>query len=142
MTDINIGAITEALNDKEDRDLKNTDTGSGADAVIEFQNPTAENDYTWYKKYASGRVEQGGYYTNVQTSAQASINISLVKEMANTNYHLITTIDKGTLNNDSSQKYCCNAKRDDFTTTTFAVSIDSTSYIKGMYWEVKGMAQG
>lgn len=60
MSDINIGAITEALNDKTDRDLMNVDTGVGADAVIEYQMPTAENNYTWYRKYKSGWVEQGG----------------------------------------------------------------------------------
>ena len=32
---------------------------------IEFQAPTAENGYTWYRKYADGWVEQGGRgYTN------------------------------------------------------------------------------
>lgn len=29
--------------------------------VIEFQEPTAANNYTWYRKYADGWVEQGGY---------------------------------------------------------------------------------
>ena len=60
MSDINIGAITEALNDKSDRDLRNVDNTAGADAVIEYQVPTAENGYTWYRKYKSGWVEQGG----------------------------------------------------------------------------------
>lgn len=31
-----------------------------ADYVIASQNPTAENGYTWYRKYKSGWVEQGG----------------------------------------------------------------------------------
>ena len=33
---------------------------SGADYVIAWQSPTAENNYTWYRKYRSGWVEQGG----------------------------------------------------------------------------------
>ena len=37
MTDINIGQITEALNDKTDRDLQNVNNTAGADAVIEYQ---------------------------------------------------------------------------------------------------------
>lgn len=60
MSDINIGAITEALNDKTDRDMRNVDNTAGADAVIEYQEPTADNSYTWYRKYKSGWVEQGG----------------------------------------------------------------------------------
>lgn len=34
---------------------------SGSDYVIEYQMPTAENNYTWYRKYKSDWVEQGGY---------------------------------------------------------------------------------
>ena len=33
---------------------------SGADYVVESQLPTAQNNYTWYRKYKSGWVEQGG----------------------------------------------------------------------------------
>lgn len=31
------------------------------DYVVAFQRPTAENNYTWYRKYKSGWVEQGGF---------------------------------------------------------------------------------
>ena len=34
--------------------------GGFIDTVVEFQLPTEENNYTWYRKYASGWVEQGG----------------------------------------------------------------------------------
>lgn len=89
MPDINIGAITEALNDKEDRNLRNTDIGSGADAVIEFQTPTAENGYTWYRKYASGWVEQGGSITGWSSRENVG-SITLLVEMADTNYVVFT----------------------------------------------------
>lgn len=41
-------------------------SGGGAlpeniDYVVEWQTPTAENNYTWYRKYASGWIEQGQY---------------------------------------------------------------------------------
>ena len=36
------------------------------DFVIESQLPTAENNYTWYRKYKSGWVEQGGLYQKAQ----------------------------------------------------------------------------
>ena len=35
-------------------------TLKGYDYVIESQLPTAQNNYTWYRKYKSGWVEQGG----------------------------------------------------------------------------------
>lgn len=82
MTDINVGAITEALNDKTDRDLQNVDNTAGADAVIEYQMPTAENNYTWYRKYKSGWVEQGGLVT--YDANPKTINFPV--EMADTNY--------------------------------------------------------
>ena len=87
MTDINIGEITEALNDKSDRDMRNVDNTAGADAVIEYQVPTADNNYTWYRKYKSGWVEQGGYVTN------APVTINLPVEMADTNYTAIKIVN-------------------------------------------------
>ena len=79
MADINIGAITEALNDKSDRDLRNVDTTAKADAVIDYQEPTADNGYTWYRKYKSGWVEQGGCLLNAATGAHT---ITIPIEMA------------------------------------------------------------
>lgn len=60
MADIDIAKILEALNNKEDIDQRNVDTTAKADAVIDYQEPTSANNYTWYRKYASGWVEQGG----------------------------------------------------------------------------------
>ena len=51
-----------------------------ADYVIEYQTPTAENDYTWYRKYKSGWIEQGGIYN--------SADLTFVVEMADSNYYL------------------------------------------------------
>ena len=70
---IELGGITESLNDKTDRDMQNVDTISGADAVIEYQVPTADNGYTWYRKYKSGWVEQGGI-ASASGNAEASGN--------------------------------------------------------------------
>lgn len=88
MTDINIGAITEALNDKTDRDMRNVDNTAGADAVIEYQMPTAENYYTWYRKYKSGWVEQGGVVSK-PNSTQVQVTIPVV--MSDTNYRVLVT---------------------------------------------------
>lgn len=42
------------------------------DWVVESQLPTAENNYTWYRKYKSGWVEMGGCITN-QNDGQVHI---------------------------------------------------------------------
>lgn len=96
MADINVGQLAEAINDKTDRDLMNVDTGVGADAVIEYQMPTAENNYTWYRKYKSGWVEQGGYvdgnyshtFSGTYMSSYTATTITLPVEMANTNVNI------------------------------------------------------
>lgn len=46
--------------------------------IIEFQAPTAGNNYTWYRKYADGWVEQGG------SSGYGTINLPVT--MADANY--------------------------------------------------------
>lgn len=79
MADINTGAFSEALNLKADIDLRNIDTNK-CDIVIEYQEPDPENDYKWYRLYASGWVEQGG----TADTQNATINLPIL--MANTHY--------------------------------------------------------
>lgn len=97
MAEINIADILNALNDKADRDLRNVDNTAGADTVIEYQAPTAENNYTWYRKYKSGWVEQGGITTTTVISAGYSADRTIVYpiEMADTNYSATFGITKG-----------------------------------------------
>ena len=55
--------------------------------VIEFQAPTAENEYTWYRLYADGWVEQGGHNHAIQADRTGNYNyINLPVTMANANY--------------------------------------------------------
>ena len=56
-------------------------TSNISDYVIESQAPTADNNYTWYRKYKSGWIEQGGC---VSSGAQTAVTFP--KEMADTNY--------------------------------------------------------
>lgn len=42
------------------------------DYVIASQSPTADNNYTWYRKYKSGWVEQGGLQTGSVTIASGA----------------------------------------------------------------------
>ncbi len=62
-----------------------TQGGHMIDCVVAWQVPTAENNYTWYRKYSSGWVEQGGY-TNGGNNTET--NISLSVEMSNAFYSL------------------------------------------------------
>lgn len=52
--------------------------------VIAYQAPTAANNYTWYRKYADGWVEQGG-------SAAAPGTINLPVEMSDGHYVVVIT---------------------------------------------------
>lgn len=61
------GITAETLNGKADTDLGNIPTNY--DYVVESQMPTAANGYTWYRKYKSGWVEQGGRLTMPATNA-------------------------------------------------------------------------
>lgn len=92
MADINIGAISEALNNKSDRDLRNIDAAAGADGVIDYQEPTAENGYTGYMKYATGRLICWG---QLSTGGSGNKLITLPVEMAGTNYATIATRKSG-----------------------------------------------
>lgn len=58
-------------------------TDIAGDWVVESQLPTADNNYTWYRKYKSGWVEMGGQST--------SQTITLPIEMADTNYNIQMT---------------------------------------------------
>ena len=68
------GVTTEALNNKVDK---------GFD-IVEFQEPTAANGYTWYKKYRNGWVEQGGIKKGIANNS--NVNVSLPITMSDTNY--------------------------------------------------------
>ena len=54
--------------------------------VIAFQAPTAQNNYTWYRKYADGWVEQGGY--SASTGSWGTTTINLPVQMRDVYYTL------------------------------------------------------
>ena len=65
---------------KANSDLSNTP--SNIDYVIESQEPTTANGYTWYRKYKSGWVEQGGQKIGNKT-------VSLPITMSDASYETI-----------------------------------------------------
>lgn len=82
------GINTEMFNSKADRELNNIP--SNYDYVVATQEPTSANGYTWFRKYKSGWVEQGGITTFAQHDANTSkVNtVSLPVEMADTQYYV------------------------------------------------------
>ena len=55
------------------------------DYVVEYKNPT-DSDPTWYRKWKSGKLEQGGVVPATEE------NITFLKPFANTNYTVIGNI--------------------------------------------------
>lgn len=69
------GIVAEMFNGKADK-------SDVAHVVIEFQEPTSDNGYTWYRKYADGWVEQGGF----AESSSGDCDVVLPIEMSDTMY--------------------------------------------------------
>ena len=99
--------------------------------VIAFQAPTADNNYTWYRKYNDGWVEQGG----TCTPEYAGTAVSFPTTMANTNYQFQLSVGQGQLTG------TVGAVVDNRTTTGMTVYTNySTGQPNYICWEVKGMA--
>ena len=121
----NVGQITEDVND-----LK-------AHAVVEFQAPTATNNYTWYRKYADGWVEQGGQYIGI-VGVSTGVSITLPVTMTDANYTLNITGEQNSSN--WAGAVIRNGTR---TTTGFQAYVwggGSGDQIRGLCWTVQGMA--
>lgn len=133
MADIDIGKISEALNNKTDRNMRNVDT-SVSDAVIAWQAPTAENDYTWYRKYASGWVEQGGF----AESSSGDYDVVLPVEMSDTMY-CITAMNSAQSDKDAFG-WIFNKNKNTTGFTIGARHSGGTSNYLYANWQVCGMA--
>ena len=106
-----------------------------ADYVIETRVPDSSNGYTWYRKYKSGWVEQGGYIT---TSGDVEKTVTLMLEMANAYYDVRI-----------QREYASSPGSTNANLTAMCVWSLSTTEFKcwdkygtsiGIHWEVKGFA--
>lgn len=123
---ITIGQLTESINNKMDRDGSNAETS--CIFVVSKQDPTAANDYTWYRKYSDGWVEQGGRYTNTQ-----NIFMTMPVEMSDTNYSVVLTYEtNSTINSQYGSVSISTSK----TTTSFTIR-NAGSIYGG--WQVSGI---
>lgn len=105
-------------------------TLQGYDYVIESQLPTADNNYTWYRKYKSGWVEQGGIVPQ-QTSNDYLIVFPI--EMSDTNYIWALNISKNSTDTVSFRVVSCW----NFTTSTMTCRTD-TNFRKS--WSIIGVS--
>lgn len=129
MSDINVGAISEALNNKVDLPSP-TIPQDAVDYVIEMQRPTADNDYIWYRKYKSGWVEQGG---QLSTGGSGDKLITLPVEMSGTNYAAIAIRKSGASTTTNVNVWA----RAPASSTTFNVYASGDTAVN---WFVSGMS--
>lgn len=108
--------------------------------VVEFQEPTSTNNYTWYRKYADGWVEQGSFATNLAWNgygAQSVITLPIV--MKDSNYTVCATMS----NNNSSWNYPgCRGWADSATQIIVGIATlgNDQGTVYKVYWQVSGMA--
>lgn len=135
-----MGAFSDAINQKLDRDLNNLDIAN-TDIIVARQDPTEANSYTWYRKYKSGWVEQGGY------REQGDNYINLPIPMRNNRYtvtaHGLSSAtsapqDTNTANRNTAFYY----SRIIFNQSATGFNLGGAAEMQqiGTYWEVKGMA--
>ena len=79
--------IDELFNGKAD--VSRVETLEGYDYVVESQEPTSSNGRTWYRKYKSGWVEQGGRVTVKDVISATNVRVTFPVEMADTTYTAI-----------------------------------------------------
>lgn len=122
------GLNAELFNGKADTDLSNV--LANIDFVVESQLPTAANNYTWYRKYKSGWVEQGG------SGVAGNVTITLPIPMANDHY---TATMPGTTTYSSTAGIGADAIVITKTTTTIKYGTMS-AFGFTFDWQVSGMA--
>lgn len=141
-----IGAVGELTMDTDTNKLRvhdgTTQGGHMIDTVVAFQKPTASNNYTWYRKYASGWVEQGGVQGG--NSAYGKTTVYLPVTMADNTYQAfgnIGWVSESTWYTNNTATTTMAAITDitgattDKTTTSFSIQSFSTHN-----WYVCGMA--
>ena len=105
--------------------------------VIAFQAPTAENNYTWYRKYADGWVEQGG---KASTPNGGDVTVNLPITMSDANY-IIQATGTQTLGGGEYQKVGWFGQASS-SFRLFSAGGQGSWYSNTIYWQVSGMAQG
>lgn len=130
MGDINIGTLAEDINDIKIHE------------IVAFQVPSSSNNYTWYRKYNDGWVEQGGKSSSIAWHKNgATISVALPITMANSNYLVNATMGYGSGNWHAPG---CRAYPNNASAIYIGLAKPASDSIENVtapvYWEVKGMA--
>lgn len=131
MPDIDIGQLSEVINDKMDRDLNNRSTDSGLRRLIE----SYHNGSDWYKVFeeiqSDGTTkqwcEQGGVITGTGTQT-----INLFKPFSSTDYSIINSVAYSSIMNDVRPINTSNK-----TTNSFQIFMGTVSGVYA-YWKAEG----
>lgn len=107
--------------------------------VIEFQAPTAENNYTWYRKYADGWVEQGGARNGYDSISGSVMTKNLMIAMQ-TPYNATLTVGLG--QSDTGAYWARMTTESDSTHLKYYMYLNNsvTTNNPWLIWEVRGMA--
>ena len=136
------GAEAELTYDSTSKGLRIHDGskqgGYMVDTVVAFQAPTASNNHTWYRKYASGWVEQGG--RKVGTPSGNVFSITLPVPMANDGYFISLLPALGST--DTGNYYCRGIASSTGTQIKYFVYFNGgvTTNNPMVIWQVSGMA--
>lgn len=124
--DTTVGGHTTSIASLDTKtDGLDTRTTGMIDYVVERQVPTAQNNYTWYRKYKSGWVEQGGH--------SHSKTVTLPITMANTDYcWIICTL----YNNSNAAPYSDLGELTSKTTSGFVKAGNAQAFT----WSVCGLS--
>ena len=118
------------MENKADKDLSNCP--ANYDYVVESKTPTAD-DPTWYRKYKSGWLEQGGLAKN-----DADVTVTLLKPFADTNYSVQCTNRRLSTSDGWGWIFVYNMTATSFMARACYAGGDATN-IRAM-WEAKGFA--
>lgn len=140
--DVFTGAVGELTMDTDTNGLRihdgNTTGGFEVPVLVAVQRPTADNNYTWYRKYSDGWVEQGGRLTGSMSSGFNTV--TLLVEMQDNNYTVFATnISTYTEGTGSSHAYVMAKAGVVNSLTTTSIGVFSQNSGERYSWQVSGM---
>ncbi|MBO7712620.1 MAG: hypothetical protein J6S85_03905 [Methanobrevibacter sp.] len=133
-TEQTAGLNAELFNGKVD--LPSGVSQSSCDFVVESQLPNAGNNYTWYRLYKSGWVEQGGRINRGLTNNEV-VTIDLPVAYEDTNYTVTTSTFRISGTNSPTDNKA--ALISDMATDSFSVKNTRFEGYFSFMWEAKGM---
>lgn len=135
------GALGEVTMDTDRNEVRIHDGSTvggykvgGEDYVISYQTPSSSNNYTWYRKYKSGWVEQGG---NVNVPGPGGATPTFPVIMIDTNYNVQITGYVTTDSDMNQDTFWCTHRYTD----KIGIDLQSATNTGKCFWEVKGFAE-